>query len=511
MTTRMYGLSGSGVDVDSMVKQMMTAKRAPLDKMFQQKTLLEWKKTDYSDMYTKLKTFRNTAFDFKLSGSLSPMKTTSTNEAVATATASGDAAAVSHTISVKQLAAGASVTTAALGSGTDKTTLASQLSGSVGALPADPATTFTVNLNGKDITVDKTKSIYDFISDVNKANVGVKATYDATLDRVFFNSSTTGSTAKIDFSANAVGSDGYNFLTNGLKVDAATVTKAGGEVGKNAIFTLDGMADLEKASNIFTIAGVTYTLKKEDAATPANATATIGVSKDIDKTVANVKAFVDTYNTLLDAVNTTVNEKRYKDYAPLTTDQKTNMSADEIKKWEEYAKSGMLRNDPTLTNLVSSMRSAFSDRVSGISSKYNNAAAIGITTGSYLENGKLYVDEAKLKKALEEDPDAVTNIFGSTGDTASQKGVANRLYDTLKTAMDKIDDTAGVLKGSADTQSTMAKEITDYTTRMTNLTSRLNDLENRYYKQFTAMETALNKLNSQASWLQQSGGSSSSK
>lgn len=509
MTTRMFGLSGSGMDVDSMVTKMMQARRVPLDKMFQQKTVLEWKKTDYSDMYTKLKTFRNTTFDFKLSSSLSPMKTTSTNDAVATATASGDAAAVSHTISVKQLATGASVTTAALGPSTDKTTLATQMAGSAGALPAAPTDAFTVNLNGKDIIVDKTKSIYDFISDVNKANVGVKATYDATLDRVFFNSSTTGAAAKIDFSGNAVGSNGYNFLTKGLKVADATVQKVGGEVGKNAIFTLDGMADIEKASNTFTIAGVTYTLKKEDAVTPANATATIGVAKDIDKTVANVKAFVDTYNTMVDALNTKVSEKRYKDYTPLTTEQKKAMSEDEIKKWEEYAKSGMLRNDPALTSLVSSMRSSFSDRVSGISSKYNNAAAIGITTGSYLENGKLYLDEAKLKKALEEDPDAVTNVFGATGDTASQKGVANRLYDTLKTAMDKIDDTAGVLNGSADTKSTMAKEIKDYTTRMASLTDRLNNLEDRYYKQFTAMETALNKLNSQSSWLQQSGSSSS--
>ena len=69
--------------------------------------------------------------------------------------------------------------------------------------------------------------------------------------------------------------------------------------------------------------------------------------------------------------------------------------------------------------------------------------------------------------------------------------------------MDKIDDTAGVLRGTYDTESTMAKELKDYTTRISDLTTRLSDIEDRYYKQFDAMEAALNKLNSQSSWLQQ--------
>ena len=507
MTTRISGLS-TGMDIDTMVTNLMKAQRAPLDTLTQKKTLLEWKKSDYSDMYSKLREFRNKTFDFKLSDSLSPMKTVSTDESVATATASGDAANVSHTLSVTQLASGASVTTVALGSATDKTSLSTQFATALGGITSD---TFTINLNGKDITVDKTKSIYDFVSSVNKADVGVKASYDATLDRVFFSSSTSGAAAKVDFSGTAAGSDGETFLNGALKLNDVGTAKV---AGSDATFTLDGM-ELTKSSNSFTIAGVTYTLKKADPIDPAipgdksTAVATIGISKDVDKTIENVKAFIKEYNSMLDAVNTAVNAKRYKDYLPLTSEQRKEMSDDDIKSWETKAKSGMLRNDAILTSLASGIRNDFSDPVSGITSKYNSAAAIGITTGDYSENGKLYLDETKLKKALEEDPDAVSKVFGSSGDARSADGIANRLYDTLKGAMDKIDDKAGVLKGSYDTQSTMAKEIDDYADRITALTTRLNDMEDRYYKQFDAMETALNKLNSQASWLQQQTGSSS--
>ena len=525
MTTRISGLA-SGMDIDTMVKNLMKAKRASYDTLSQKKTQLEWKKTDYSDIYTKLSDFRNKVFDFKLSDSLSPMKTASTNDTVATATASGDAAAVSHTISVKQLASGATLTTAPLGSKENKASLMTQFADvAATALPADPTNTFSVNINGKNITVDKTQSIYEFVRSVNKADAGVVASYDTTLDRVFFNSTASGANEKIDFSANAAGSDGYKFLNAGLKISGASITTK--TTGKNAIFQLDGMTKqvpvdvdhpdgtapdyLEKASNTFSIAGVTYSLKKADAANPANATTLISVSKDIDKTIANVQAFVDQYNTILDTVTKKGDETRYKDFLPLTDDQKKAMSADEIKTWETKAKSGLLRNDSILNTVTSGVRDDFNDPIVGLSGTYNRASSIGITTGVYTENGKLHFDSSKLKTALEEDPDAVKKLFGTASDTDehSEDGIANRLYDTLKTAMDQINDKAGVLKGSADTQSPMAKELTDYKKRMTDMTTRLNDLEDRYYKQFTAMEEALSKLNSQASWLQQVGGNNS--
>lgn len=73
MVMRSYGLSGSGMDIDQMVKDLMKARRASYDKMWQKKTQLEWKKADYNTMYNTLRDFRNTtAFNYKLQSTLMP-------------------------------------------------------------------------------------------------------------------------------------------------------------------------------------------------------------------------------------------------------------------------------------------------------------------------------------------------------------------------------------------------------------------------------------------------------
>lgn len=162
-----------------------------------------------------------------------------------------------------------------------------------------------------------------------------------------------------------------------------------------------------------------------------------------------------------------------------------------------------MRNDPILRNLVSKVRNDIASPIAGLSGDYKSLASIGITTGEdYLENGKLYIDETKLKKALEAEPDVVNKLFATTGDKSSQQGVAVRMYDSLKGAMDEITTEAGFSATTKDdTKSTLAKMINDYSKQMTALNSRPQDMETRYYKQFDAMEVALNKITRQSNWL----------
>ncbi len=492
-TTRVTNLGVSGMDIDQTVKDLMAAKRVPYDKMFQKKTVAEWKKASYNTMYNTISDFRTTVFNNKLQATLAPKTASSANESIATVTANADAANVSHELEVTQLAEGVKRTSsAAITTGTSKTTLASQfgISGSFDIKIANGS-------NSATITVNSTDSIYDLVQDINNAGAGVTANYDATLDRFFLSTTNTGSDSGINFSGSS--DEGKNFLQNNLKIDTATAS------GKNATFKLDGVA-LEQQSNNFTISGVNYKLKSTNIGSPI----TVGVAADIDKTIENVKAFVESYNTMLATVNKAVKETRYSDYAPLTTAQRAELSETEAKQWDEKAKSGMLYNDPTLRSLVDSIRGDVSTPVSGISGKYTNAASIGITTGSYTEGGKLYVDETKLRTALTADPNAANKLFGTDGATDSQDGIAVRMYDTLKTAMDKIVSEGGVSAGvSDDTKSVLAKQINQYTKDMKALNERLEDMEDRYYSQFSAMETALTKLASQSSWLSQTFGSSS--
>ncbi|MGI6091541.1 MAG: flagellar filament capping protein FliD, partial [Negativicutes bacterium] len=126
----------------------------------------------------------------------------------------------------------------------------------------------------------------------------------------------------------------------------------------------------------------------------------------------------------------------------------------------------------------------------------------GKLTSDASNGGKLYVDETKLRKALEEDPEIVAKIFGNSGDTAAKQGIANRLYDQLNNSMKKIKDTAGY-PNATDTTSSLAKQLEDYDDRLYAMNDRLTQIENRYYKQFDAMEAALNRMNQQSMWLLQ--------
>ena len=495
-TSRVTNLGVSGMDIDQTVKDLMAAKRVPYDKMYQKKTIAEWKKAGYNAMYTAISDFRTTVFNNKLQATLAPKNASSSDDAIATVTANADAANVSHDLVVTQLASGVKKTSsAAITTGSSKTTLADQfgISGSFDIKLTNGANSATITVNGTD-------SIYDLVEHINDSGAGVTANYDATLDRFFMSTTNTGADSGISFAGSST--EGTNFLQNNLKIDTTAVS------GKNAKFSLDGV-ELEQQSNSFTISGVNYKLKKVGGSStePVN----VAVSADVDKTVENVKAFVESYNTMLSTVNKALQETRYKDYTPLTTAQRAELSETEAKLWDEKAKSGMLYNDPVLRSLVNGVRDDVASPVSGLAGKYTSAASIGITTGSYTEGGKLYIDETKLRAALTADPNAVNKLFGTDGDTDSQDGIAVRMYDTLKTAMDNIVSEAGVTAGvSDDTKSNLAKQISQYTKEMKALNERLEDMEDRYYNQFSAMETALTKLSSQSSWLSSMLGSSSS-
>ncbi|HHY26239.1 MAG TPA: flagellar filament capping protein FliD [Desulfitobacterium dehalogenans] len=485
MAIRTYGLSGSGMDVDQMIKDMMSARREQYDKLWQKKTQLEWKKTDYNTMYNTIENFRNTtAFNYRLSSTTIPKIVTSSADSIVTATANADAANVSRSINVINLAEGAKITSGQMGSGAIKDSLVSQLNMAEGKFNL----VLSDGVGSKTIEVDPTKSIYDFVSDLNKSGLKIRASYDAALDRFQISTTGTGKDVAIDF-GETTDPAGIDFLTDKLKLDIARVE------GKDAKVELDG-AEITHSGNTFTAFGVTYTLK-------AKGEANIHVSADNAKAVSAVKDFVEQYNSLLETINKELNEAKYKSYMPLTNEMKGALSDSQITQWEDMARSGLLRNDSTLQSLIYRLRNDIASPISGITGKYNSLSSIGVTTGKdYLEGGKLYLDETKLKKALEEDPDIVNKLFGSSGEDRNSQGVAVRLYDSLKSTMDNIKETAGVtgtIKG--DTDSTLAKQIRDYEKSLNSMNDRLAQMEERYYKQFNAMELALSKLSQQSNWL----------
>ncbi len=526
-----YGLSGSGMDIDSIVKSLMTRQQAKADALLQKKTVLQWQKDAYNKTYDDINSFRNSVFNYKLQGTLNPHKVSSSNTSVATATANADAADVSHSLVVAQLASGVNLLSTDNISIGDKSTLATQM----GVLNS-----FTLNIeNGstsKSITVNPTDSINTVVSAINKAGVNVKASYDSMLDRFFISTTNMGSATGINITTTSISpdasvrDDGRLFIeglhlysdapsssstSNGT--DTTTTTSYSSAPGQDAVFKLDGVS-LTQASNTFSISGVTYGLTGVSAGaamlSPGVMDTTVGqasnvtVSNDTDTAVASIQSLVDSYNKILADINGKLKETRYKDFPPLTDAQKSVMKEADITAWETKAKSGMLRNDQTLSSLVNTMRNAFSNPIAGITGPYNSGSSIGITSGNYTEGGKLTLNTDKLRTALNANPDVLNQLFGASGERTdgtidtSRQGIAGRLYDGIKTKLDQVAQIAGTTAGAQyDINSSYAKRITAYNTQISNVADRFETMEKAYYKQFSAMEVALQQLYSQSSWL----------
>ena len=361
-------------------------------------------------------------------------------------------------------------------------------------------TTFSISSatsNGtvkQNFSVQGSDTLNQVISKVNNSTAGVTMLYDTYSDQMMLTRKETG-----DFNTS-----GKEITTSGDFINKTLAFGSGSETGgANAIFTLNGL-DTQRSSNTFDISGVTFTLKQ----TFNTGSADISIHNDTDTVFNNIKKFVDDYNTLIGTINGKISEDHYRDYPPLTDDQKTQLSQPQQDQWTAKAKSGLLRNDSTLKSVLDQMRSNFYTPVQNslVAPAYKQLANVGITTTSnYLEGGKLQIDDAKLKAAIEADPDSVENLFRGTGSTSSEQGILQRLFTTVSNTMDSITRKAGN-SYSTSQQFDIGKQLDSLTSQISSFEDRMNQVEDRYYSQFTAMEQAIMKSNSQMSYLQQQFG-----
>ena len=158
-----------------------------------------------------------------------------------------------------------------------------------------------------------------------------------------------------------------------------------------------------------------------------------------------------------------------------------------------------------LQGMLDEMRRMWSDPVNGVANDtMKQLTNIGISTGSYYDRGRLTVDKDKLMAAIEKDSDAVMELFTKTGTAASEQGIASRLHTALTNATKRISDRAGSAASlSRVDTSTIGESIKRINQRIDSENRRLISVEDRYWRQFTALETAMSKMNSQSSWLAQ--------
>ncbi|GIN70784.1 hypothetical protein J14TS2_12590 [Bacillus sp. J14TS2] len=339
-----------------------------------------------------------------------------------------------------------------------------------------------------------TDTLNSVIRKVNESSAGVTMFYDSVTDRVTLTRKETGK----------FGEDGIGDIsvTGTFMEDILNFKDAELQDGQNAKFMINGL-ETERSSNTFDMNGVTITLKQPFGEGEQQPT-TISVGNDSEQVLENIKEFVNQYNELIKEIGDKLNEERYRDYKPLTEDERDELSEKQQEKWEEMARSGLLKGDMVLSGVLSSMRMDMYSTVetNGI---FKQLASIGIkTTSNYLEGGKLEIDEAKLKEALEEDPDSVENLFRGN-DSEAGKGIVHRLYDTVDASMKKVQEKAGRAT-STNQQFTLGRELINVDKSIDRFEERLKMTENRYWRQFTAMEKAIQQANQQSAYLMQQFG-----
>lgn len=522
MTGMRIGGLASGMDIDSIVAKLMQAEKAPLNKLEQNKQTYEWQRDAYRDVNKELKAFDTFLFDeMTLQSSLLKKNISSSNTAVtATNVSAKDGASVSID-SITQLATSAR-RTGGVEAGKAKTTTMAEL-----GLTANSEIKMSVmqkdgSFKEVAVKVNTTDTLNDVMSKLSD-RTGMTAFHDEETGKISLSVNATGEGK--DFSINLpnqaggasiqktsslfVESDANNVLSSilgfGDNKDLShkdNTKNVGNQDGKNAKLTVNGL-EIERSSNTFEVNGMSISLNSTYNETKDKTVKAISLnaSTDVDNMVDKIKKFVETYNGLIDSLNGKVKETKYRDYQPLTAEQKEEMEKDDIEKWEEKAKSGLLRNDSIIRNGLSDLRNTMYQKGGSDNALMDTLHELGITTtSSYLDGGKLEIDEDKLRAAISNDPEAVANTFTRTvkSGEAGEDGIVQKLRKSLSNTMLNIEKKAGKTTSTEHNYS-IGKNLLNIDDRIDSWKDKLQMIEDRYWKQFTAMETAINKANQQSS------------
>ena len=349
--------------------------------------------------------------------------------------------------------------------------------------------TYKLNINGTEISLDKKSTISSMMSAVNKSAAGVTMTYSSLTNSFTLESKEFGGAGKVEVGDTSLG------RSLGLVDDNGTVGASEGQ-------------EVYLNDNTYTLDGNTFTFNDNMT---IGETYTVNIAKDSTTVKDALKKFVESYNKLIDDVYGYIGKSPAKDddgntYEPLTNAEKDEMSEDEITKWEEKAKQGVLYNDSTVSTVMSQMRSALYTSVTLDDGSKFGIYNLGIKTSSeWSEHGKLQIDENAFDKAFENNEDAIIKLF-TDSDTGMMKKLNSVIDGAVKSSgaantRGTLVRKAGKADSSVTTDSTIYKEMVKMQDRLKELQDRYDTKEEYWWKVFTNMETAMADLNSQTSYI----------
>lgn len=507
MGIRISGMA-SGMDTDQMVKDLMKAQRQPVNRLQKNKISTEWKRDAYREMNTLLADLQTTVNSIRYAGSFNKKIASSENDAIVSAKVTGSQKMSSYTIEVQQLAK--AEMPAAL-----QFDIPASVTSSTQSL--NSAFEFTISdgdtANPKTIKVEASDTIDSVIQKINASGKGVEAFY---IDNKLVVKSVAGNDLGGANQFNIAVKAGDDGSILGMTASATASPSSTRIAGKDAIVVINGVKQTVH-SNTLKYDGMEFNLKSTNNGNPI----TVSTKSDEDAIYNSIKAFVDKYNAIIDTINKKIAEPKYKGYEPLLDDEKEALSDKTAEKMDNMAKSGILLRDPYLTSVLNEMRRSISAPLtgSGVNAAFDTLSEIGIggpPNGKYAyqENGKLYIDENKLRAAISNNGEDVIKLFtnfSSSADAATkfnESGIADRLYSNLNKAISDITKQAGSSTVAYD-DSYLSKKIEQIDDDIETWEDRLKTIEDRYYKQFAAMESAMAKAQSQGSWFAQMLGQSS--
>lgn len=547
---RLPGLA-TGMDTETMVKQMLTGEQNKIDKAKQKEQTLKWQQEIYREVINDVKGFNDKYFSFTskdsilVSSAWNTLTVSSSNSNVMTATGTPGANHVDYKFDVKKLAqppraesskatnktnslkdlglSGETTFVIRYGDGENevskpitiraentykKETVPIQKVDADGKPMVDadgkPVYVQKVDVDGKPMVDADGKPVYEtkeidvldqpadtietLVKKINNSTSGeVKASYSEMTGKFTIESSKTGSNSslKIVSEDGKTESGSLDFLGFGGK----TFIGANSQVvvtSKDGSFT----KTLEEQSNSFTIDGIKYNVH-------STGTSELTSKQDVQPVVDKMKAFVEDYNKIMEKMYDTLIQKTNRDYPPLTEAQKEDMDEDEIKKWEEKAREGLLRNDSDMRKFMDDMqRAIFGDNMPILNE-------MGLTSHeNYNKRGQISLDETKFIKALENNSDKVYDMFskGSSSVMENMKGTIGKYVGNSSSIFAKK---AGLDKTASAANNFYSEQLKKQAQAIKDLQRKMNDKENDLYKKFGLLESNMNKFNSQMNYFAQ--------
>ena len=350
--------------------------------------------------------------------------------------------------------------------------------------------TVGTGLNAKTTQIELTADmkISEFVSKLKDGGVG--ASFDATNQRFFINSTGTGEAKEFKLTASGGALQSLGLDPDAKYANGSTSTRVYAE---DAQIVLNG-ATFTSDTNTFSVNGLSITTQAV-----TDEPITITTDTDYDGIYNMIKDFITEYNDIMNEMTKLYGADSARKYTMLSDEEKEAMSEEEVEKWEGTIKDSLLRRDKDLNSVMECMKGAI-NKGYNIGGETLFLVNFGVGTGSYFDTEKAernalhifgdsddekYADkDNELKAAISKDPEKVIELFAA---------MSKDMYDSLKETMGST-DYRSIYKVYDDKR--MKTEYDAYTQKIKEEEKKLNALEDKWYKKFSAMEVALSKLQS---------------